>query len=199
MLIRKTRTIRKLASPVRLAILDALEALGPSSAADIAEVVGLRPDGVYYHLRLLEQESLVKSSASKRKDRAAAIFKVPAGTLRLAYASEKRTAAALDTVVAAMLRSSLRMFRKGLTGGARFSGRRRELWAAQRVARLTPSQLERINELLSEVLDLLAEGRGAKEGKLYALTFVLAPFGRVEGRARRANETRKASKEKGRL
>lgn len=59
----------------------------------------------------------------------------------------------------------------------RVSGKRRELWAAQRTARLTPTQLERVNRLLNELLDTLGQTDQNENDKLYSLTFVLSPQG----------------------
>jgi len=51
------------------------------------------------------------------------------------------------------------------------------LWAAQRTARLTPTQLERVNRLLNELLDTLGQTDQNENDKLYSLTFVLSPQG----------------------
>ena len=177
MQIRNPHTIRALASPVRLAILDALEAMGPCPAADLASVIGLNPDAVYYHLRMLLKLGLVTSRAESR----GAVFDVAARPLALAYSRETRTVSAVGKVVAAMLRAALRLFSRALDGSGTMKGPRREIWAAQRFARLNSEQLTRLNQLLNAVLDLLAEARhSTDDGKLYAVTFVLTPMVRQD-------------------
>ena len=171
MQIRDPRTIRALASPVRLAILDSLDALGPCSAAEVAAVVGLKADAVYYHLRTLQKLALVSSKSDGR----AATFDVVSRPLALTYSRKGATESAVTKVAGAMLRAALRLFSRAFSTTAVLNGSRREVWAAQRFARLTPRQLERLNRLLNDVLELLAEARNDGDGKLYAVTFVLAP------------------------
>lgn len=173
--IRNPKTIRALASPVRLAIIDALEALGPSSAADVASVLGLNADAVYYHLRMLQTLGLVSSHTSGKAQRTGAVFRVVSPPLALAYARDSTTVAAVTKVVGAMLRAAQRLFTRAMVGSATLKGPRREVWAAQRSARLSPAQLQKLNGLLKQVMDLLGEARHDGEGKLYTVTFVLAP------------------------
>ena len=189
--IRNPRTIRALASPVRLAILDALDAIGPAPAADVAAIVGLNADAVYYHLRMLQRLGLV---ASRSKGNAA-VFNVVSRPLTLAYSRDKATVSAVSKVVAAMLRAALRLFTRALAGTATIKGPRREIWAAQRFARLTPDHLQRLNRLLNEVVDLLGNARHHGPGKLYAVTFVLAPLGQGQkGRTPQRPEESKVSR-----
>lgn len=174
--IRNPRTIRALASPVRLAILDTLEAIGPCPAAEVASLVGLNVDAVYYHLRMLQRLGLVVSGVGKSAPRSGAVFSVPR-PLALAYSRDGASASAITKVVGAMLRGALRIFSAAFSTSSKLKGARREVWAAQRFSRLTPSQVGHLNRLLNEIVDLLAEGRDSRKGKLYAFTFVLSPLG----------------------
>src|ERR1043166_5091224 len=63
MLIRDRNRIVTLASPVRLSIVHTLEGIGPCSVATLARVLGVAPDSLYYHLRLLERRGLITKSA----------------------------------------------------------------------------------------------------------------------------------------
>jgi len=167
-MIRDAKQIATLASPLRITLVDTLEAIGPCSIADLARAVGVKPDALYYHLRMLEKRGLVRRDANIVRSH---------GTLTLAYdAADKRNVAAVTSVVSSLLRGALRMFRKAFKPGVRTNGKRRELWAAQRTVRLSPQELETVNRLLTELLDTFGDAREAHSGdRLYSITFVLAP------------------------
>src|SRR5690348_5570837 len=104
MLIRDPRQIRAMSSPVRLAIIDILENAGPCTVAEVANAIGMRPDRLYYHLRILEQRGLVKSADS--------VVDLAARPLRLHYdAARKSNRDAINRIAGAMLRAALRGFR----------------------------------------------------------------------------------------
>ena len=173
--------IRALASPVRQGIVDALEALGPSSVAELAEVLDAPADGLYYHLRILERRGLVvQQGRSRRAGRPQARFDVAGRPTLIRYTPyEPERIAAITQVVGSMLRSALRAFRRSFVPGAEVEGPRRTVWAGRRTARLSPEQLEEVNALIARVVDVLGESRGAKqEGRLYSFTFALSPLAR---------------------
>ena len=62
------RSIRALAHPARLAIIDALAAGEELTATQCAELTGLSPSATAYHLKLLERYGLVET-APQRPDR----------------------------------------------------------------------------------------------------------------------------------
>lgn len=169
-MIRDRQQIATLASPVRIALVDALEAIGPCSVAELATAVGAKPDAIYYHLRLLEKRGLV------RRDGALVRAARPAITLHY-DADDKQNVAAITRVASAILRGALRAFRRAFRPGVRTSGKRRELWAAQRTVRLTPAELETVNRLLSELLETFGDARERRtDERLYSITFVLSPL-----------------------
>lgn len=167
-MIRNATQIAALASPLRITLVDTLEAIGPCSIADLARAVGARPDALYYHLGILEKSGIVG------RDGAIVRTKVE---LTLAYAADdQRNVAAITRVASSILRGALRAFRRAFKSGVRTSGRRRELWAAQRTARLSASELEKVNRLLNELMDTFGGARKGEAGeRLYSITFVLAP------------------------
>jgi len=167
-MIRDAKQIATLASPLRIMLVDTLEAIGPCSIADLGRAVGVTPDALYYHLRMLEKRGLIARKANiVRTSR----------SLALAYdANDKRNVNAVTRVAGSMLRGALRMFRKAFKPGVRTSGKRRELWAAQRTVRLSPRELETVNRLLNELLDTFGSARETQsDDRLYSITFVLAP------------------------
>lgn len=177
-MIKDSKQILALASPVRLALVDTLEGTGPRSVAELATLMGMPPDGLYYHLRILEKRGLIRR-LTDRDSGPQAILDVAARPLLLRYdTADKKNRHAVNRVVAAMLRGALRWFGAAFHGSVRVQGKRRELWAAQRTARLTAAQLEEINQLLNRLLDSFDPGGDNEKAKLYSLTFVLSPQGK---------------------
>lgn len=172
LLIREPRQIHALASAVRLAMVDTLEGVGPCSVGELAGILGVAPDSLYYHLRILEKRGLVKRSG--------AVVDAVNASVELAYdATSAPNRRAIVRVAAAIVRAALRAFTTGFRPPVRTSGKRREIWIAQRSARLTPAQLEHVNHLLGELLHTLEESReNGPEERLYLLTFALSPYGK---------------------
>src|SRR5512142_835327 len=84
--IRDVRQIRLLASPVRQAIIDALESSGPQSAAELATILGYSPDALYHHMRKLTDAGLV--TVAKRpggRGKRCAVFALKTTRTRLYY------------------------------------------------------------------------------------------------------------------
>jgi DNA-binding transcriptional ArsR family regulator len=179
-MIRDRRQILAMASPVRLALIDTLEGIGPSSVARLASIIGARPDALYYHLRILEARGLVTRVGGAKESQA--VFKTAEPSLRLLYdPKDAHNRDAVTRVVASMARGALRAFRAAFRKRPRVIGKRRELWAAQQTAHLTADELETVNRLLRELLDTFASARRGESGdRLYALTFMLSPYGKAE-------------------
>lgn len=178
--IRDVRQIQLLASPLRQAIVDVLEASGPQSVTELARLLGRAPDALYHHLRLLSRGGLLRSEQRPgTRGRRCAVYALTAKRMRLRYdPSDKQNRAAMSAVAASMLRDASRAFAKAMTRDPVVSGRRRNLWVGRRTAWLAPSELERLNELLHLMVRLMEQGkRTARRTKMYALTFALVPFG----------------------
>lgn len=62
--LRDARAIRALAHPARLAVLDALTGRATITATEAAEVAGLSPSAMSYHLRALAKWGIVREAAS---------------------------------------------------------------------------------------------------------------------------------------
>lgn len=183
--IGQPRQIAALASPMRLAIVDALEGAGPCSVAELAAVIGARPDGLYYHLRILKRCGLIVMDESvSPAGREQVVVDVPGRPIQLKYVPRRRSnVASVTRVVAVILRASLRNFREAFSSAPVVAGPRRELWAGHRIARLTPEHLEMLNRLLHRLIELLGEEREERaNSRLYSFTFVLSPLGRSPSR-----------------
>jgi DNA-binding transcriptional ArsR family regulator len=166
-----------LASPTRIEIVDTLEALGGAvSVAELATQLGRPADGLYYHLRqlaeggLIEEEIAVDGRRYRTRTRAG-------DRLRLRYRpGATANADAVARVAASVLRVADRDFKRALADADTVvEGAHRELWAARGKGWVGPEELAEINVLLVRLMDLLQRPREAGDGKLVALSWVLAP------------------------
>ena len=175
--IQDVRKVRALASPVRAAIVDVLEVLGPATVVQVAESLGYPPDGLYYHFTLLERNRLVERAEPER-DSGAARFQLPGHPATLRYRlQDSRQQAATSKVVATMVRSAERSFRRAFVPGeATVEGPRRNLRAGRRTAWLTASELQALNKHLEAIHALFGRGVPRRTGaRLHEFTYVLAP------------------------
>src|SRR5262245_6292104 len=182
---RNAAHARALVTPARQEIVDVLEAAGPSSVARIAELTGRPADALYHHLRRLERVGLVVATRRKQGRHVFAVYDVVRRPLRLA-----RGGADVAAVMGAAQRQAWREFQAALESGAGLTeGPRRTLWGSRSRGWLSPAQLQRANELLSELCATLRAGEPAPGRVPVSLTFLFAP---VPARPRAARQGRKA-------
>ncbi|MET0226570.1 MAG: helix-turn-helix domain-containing protein [Dokdonella sp.] len=176
-LVEDADEIELLASPTRIEIVDTLEALGGAvSVAELAQQMARPADGLYYHLRqladggLIEQEDDAEGRRYRTRTR-------KGDRLRLRYRpGSNANAQAVGRVAASVLRVAGRDFARALADDAAIvEGTHRELWAARGKGWVGPAELAEINRLLKRLMDLLQKPRRARDGKLVALSWVLAP------------------------
>ncbi len=186
--IRRRDQVEALVSAVRQEVIDTLGAAGPQSVTELARLMGRPADALYYHLRRLVKVGLVVPQGERRRGRRTeVVYDLVGYPLQLDY-PRGRDARTDPTVrlVAAMLRTAERDFQRGLEGHrAVVDGPARTLWATRRHAWLTPADLRRVNQLLSELLDRMGRSRQPDRGELCTLTFVLAPRAARNGRRSR--------------
>ncbi|MFL5622045.1 MAG: winged helix-turn-helix domain-containing protein [Gemmatimonadaceae bacterium] len=176
--------IDALSSMVRQDIVDAVAAIGPCSMTELADALGRAADGLYYHVRVLARVGLVVVTSPQGTGKKAARIDLPRRQVLIPYeVGSRRNKAAVTRLVANMLRSANRGFRKGFRPGlARVVGKRRNLWAIRARGRLSGADLEVVNRLLWELVRLMLARRRTKRAELrgaplrvYELTMVLAP------------------------
>jgi DNA-binding transcriptional ArsR family regulator len=175
--LQEVKQVRAVASPVRAAIIDALEVVGPASIVQLAMAIGYPPDGLYYHLRVLERIGLVVRARPERGTRAEK-FDLPGRPATLRYRlDDRKQGRAMAKVVATMVRSAERSFRRAFAPGrAQVKGPQRNLRAGRRTAWLTPSELRVLNRYVERIHALFARGRPRRTGaRLHEFTYVLAP------------------------
>lgn len=172
--------IRAVSSPVRQDIVDAVAVIGPCSVSELGDFLDLRPDSLYYHVRVLRDLGiLLEASRVNPRGQSIATYDVPGRPVFLRYElSTREGAAALSRYAAAMLRSAQRGFSHGIKSDEVVAeGPARNLRAARWKGWLSADELREVNQLLGHLIRLFRRGqpRGAEDGKLYELTFVLAP------------------------
>jgi DNA-binding transcriptional ArsR family regulator len=177
--VREARQIRLLGSPLRQALIDTIVSSGPCTVGTLSQVLGRPMDRLYYHLRLLEDAGLVIARNVKpgigRRD---AAFDVPGRPMRLQYdlrnAANKR---AVRAAVRSIWRASQADFARGLNDPKSVvSGSARNLWAARAQARLTPSDLAKVNQHVKEIIQIMTRARERHAGKrMLQFTFALSP------------------------
>ena len=189
--ITKNDQLSVLASPVRQEILDALTAMGPSSAAELGSRLGRAPDSLYHHLRLLVRSDLVVEHGRRRTTYRTEVIYAP---VRLA----RRFTANVDTGspaslknwqrgVATCLRLGIADFRRALLQRPIVTkGAARNLWCGRIKAYLSKKQLARVNALADELFDMLSRATPVAGDQLYAVTCLIVP-------ARRTDRTRSHS------
>ncbi len=179
------RQIEALASPVRQEIVDVVHATGPSSAGEIAEMLGRTQDGLYYHVRMLLGVGLLREVGSRETSRRdEALYDVPGRPLRLRYQpGDRRNAAAVTRTIRSMLRLAERNFARAMgRDGLVVRGPSRNIWGGRFKGWLTAGELREVNKHLSAIAEI-AQGSGRRRGAtLHEVTFVLSP---VEASARR--------------
>lgn len=185
--ISETQKVRAIASPVRAAVIDTLEVIGPATIEQVAAALGYPPDGLYYHFGLLERHRLVVRRIPEKKT-GAARFDLPAHPATLRYRlDDRQQRAAIVKVAATMLRCAERGFRRAFAPGlATAKGPRRNLRAGRRTAWLTARDLEALNRHIERIHALFGRGVPQRKGaRLHEFTYVLAPMV-AQGRRARA-------------
>lgn len=180
--VRDPEAIACLASPVRQRIMDRLEAMGPASAAELAAELGLAPDRLYYHLKVLQGVDLIVPAGTRGEGRRAeARFDLVARRWHLAYApQDPERCEAIDRLTWAMLRQAQADFESGWEHPAvAVEGPARNQWSLRLEADLGPEDMAALNAHLQGILTLLrrpARGQRREGDTRIALTWALSPL-----------------------
>lgn len=183
--IRRRDQIAALESAVRQEIVDTIQAAGPLSASEISGLMGRPADALYYHLKRLVKVGLLLVRATRRSGRRdEVVYDLAGHPLVLDYpVSAEGRDHPLSGLVRSMLRTAEKDFRAAVgTNAARPDGDRRNLWAGRRHAWLSSRDLERVNDLVDQLVAIMTRARNPAGGELCTLTLVLAPRASRAGR-----------------
>ncbi|HSR53969.1 MAG TPA: helix-turn-helix domain-containing protein [Acidobacteriota bacterium] len=175
--IASAEQLRLLTSSVRQEVVDSLMAMGPSTIRDLAEMLGMSQDGLYYHMRLLTASGLVvEDTGDGGNGREAVVYRLAAKEVRLDYDAGREARSEICNIVGAALRTATREFTTALESErAVTEGPGRNLWGGRRKGWLSPAELERLNVLLEEIFHLLESAKPGGDRQLYSFTLAMSP------------------------
>jgi DNA-binding transcriptional ArsR family regulator len=177
-IIEDPKKIAVFATPIRVELVTAMQALGGSATvAELAVQLGRPADGLYYHMRALVRGGLIEECAGTngRSYR----LTIPAGqAMRLRYKpGATANAKSVAKVATSMSRLAQRDFLRALAEPDTIAeGPARELWVARLRGWVDADELAQINRLLRQLAELLLATRPGRGGKLVALHWNLAPL-----------------------
>jgi DNA-binding transcriptional ArsR family regulator len=184
--ISDARTMRALAHPVRLALLDALGLHGPLTATQAGELIGESPTTCSFHLRQLAKYGFVEE-AGGGPGRSRPWRRTVDGT-RFSSVQESTETAVAAGVLERMLRErNLERYHDWIENRASYPAEWREAASnSEHVLWMTPEELQQLNEELLELLvprfrerrsDPDARPAGALPVELLLLSFPMSPPG----------------------
>lgn len=166
--------VEALASPVRQEIVDAAQALGACSIAQIAAAIGRPADGLYYHVKHLVAVGLLEEAGSRRGVRRnEALYRTPGQFMRM---KQPESGEGIVGVNAAMMRVTARDFRRAVKSkDVVLTGPRRNTYSGRVTGWLTETQLAEVNDLLVQAMERFGASAASERAQLHALTVVLVP------------------------
>jgi DNA-binding transcriptional ArsR family regulator len=192
--ITSQKQLAVLSSGVRQEIADVLSQLKRASVSTLAAVLGRPADGLYYHLRLLEDAGLVsKAGVARRDGRREVLYSAAGSELRIDYEVARREATKhLVAITGAMSRLAVRDVRRALADKTVvLSGPNRSLWVKRKAGWLLPSELRRIGTEIEKLGSEMA--RPVNGAQLYGITIVFTP---LKHRRQPINAARRAARAK---
>jgi len=151
--------LRALAHPARLTIVDELYQGVERTASELAELTGLTPSAMSYHLRALERWGIVQRGAG-RDDARERPWR--AAGRSLSFASDAASTAALDVIVGGSLHQLRDAFRRWTVAEPRESATWREATGMRRsFLWLTEDEVAAFSDELKAVIDKYVGDRDA--------------------------------------
>lgn len=158
-LIQSPAAVRALLSPIRQEIIDALESSQACSMAELAQLMGRKPDALYFHVRrLLKVGLLIECEPRKTGRNVAAIYDLPGRPMRLDH-SQGANQRVLTKVVAAALRLASRDTTRALLRGEPAMGPDRTAWAGRCKGWLSPADIARVNRHIEQIQSIVKGSR----------------------------------------
>ena len=178
-IVRRADQIRAMSGPVAHQIVSTLERSGPCSVGDVASLLGVAPESLYYHVRRLHAAGILINEGSRAGvTRSETIYGLPGR--ELVVDPEARSPRVLDEIermTRGLLRMAERSFGRALrsTSAVR-RGRYRNLTMQQRTAHLRKADLARLNRMLREIDDFLIAAHDPEAPERCSVTIVVTPI-----------------------
>jgi DNA-binding transcriptional ArsR family regulator len=196
MIISDLETLRVLADPMRLSIVEYLEK--PSTVKNIAKKIGKPPTKLYYHFNLLEKHELIRmvdtrvvaGIIEKQYQASARYYRVDRGLLSPGSSDDQ-----LDMTLSAMLgnvhQSAMQSFREGvlMLGGDSPVHRRLTFYNSAMMLKMEQAQMlsKRLSDLMAEFNDYSQENKADLDAQFYKLSLFYFPA-EAEGDSASENE-----------
>jgi DNA-binding transcriptional ArsR family regulator len=161
--------LRALAHPARLTVADELYQGTERTASELAELTGLTPSAMSYHLRALERWGIVERAES-RGDKRERPWRAPARSLMLDSGTSKSAAAATDVILGGYLQHLRDEFRRWSLAEAAedevwreiSGGRRSYLWLSREEASAFAAELGAVLEKYTSGRDAVDHPEGTR-------------------------------------
>lgn len=175
--VKSEKQLVALTSPARQEIVDAFQAAGRATVAQVAEQLGRPADSLYYHVRkLISVGLLVEVGQQRSGSRDEAIYDLP-GSISVTYdVGNPRIMEPLGRAVSAMMRLGDRDFRAASRSkNAKGDGPNRNLWGGRAKAWLTGAQVREVRKHLEAIVGILHGASRTSKSQLHSVTWVMAP------------------------
>jgi DNA-binding transcriptional ArsR family regulator len=198
MVIRDLETLRVLADPMRLSIVEYLEK--PSTVKNIAKKIGKPPTKLYYHFNLLEKHELIRmvdtrvvaGIIEKQYQSSARYYRLERGLLSPSGGDDE-----LDMTLSAMLanvhQGVMQSFREGNLQLSKESPvqHRLTLYNSALTLKLEQAQMlsQRLSELMAEFNNYSQQNKTGADAQLYKLSLFYFPGEGEEKEAGSADES----------
>ena len=174
-----------LLSPVRAEVAEALRLLGPSSIADIADILDRPADGLYPHVRALVSAGFVTTAGSRKLGRhVETLYDVVADDFVIDFA-DNTGSAENDAIVATGL-SFMNAMSRTLRDAAdarvlEFHPDHRNISMNYELAWLTPEDFRLVRDLIARLKAVMDAGKARRTGRLYMTLAMAVPVVRSRG------------------
>jgi DNA-binding transcriptional ArsR family regulator len=171
------KSLRGLAHPLRMDILDAIEVDGPATSTTLAARLGESTGTISWHLRLLAEHGYLEEDTDRGNKRER-WWRVPKGTTTLDpadFSGDPETKGALRVYLSHLAETYHRHVRKYLDEDWPAEWQSAASLSAWRNLRLTPAQLQNLNDELSDVINRYRELEPAPDAERVLVQFQSFP------------------------
>jgi DNA-binding transcriptional ArsR family regulator len=176
--VTRAEQLKESISTRRHDIVDQIAATGPMSVRELAQVLGLAPSSLYYHVERLCEVGLLRETGVRREGtKPERIYDTPARRMTLYHAlQDPKNARVMKEIVRSLCRQASKDFASSFDAPHRESeGRRRNVRFFRLVGRPDAAAREAINKHLDAINEIIVASAGNDEPRV-SLMWVLAPL-----------------------